>query len=292
MPRIRQQTVYLRGKTLSEWQFSANQDREGIRLTRQHRLLQAATSNKNRFAPVKNPQAILDVACGTGIWGLDEALHFKQAIVTNLDINDRTAEEWIAIYTTAKPRVRERLPVVRADALKPLPFQKNTFDFVHGRLLATFVPVSAWPDIIGEMRRVTKPGGWIELVEGEYPELAHAPNFTLMREALMRFLSSQGLHQSAASHLTEYLRAADTEALGSRVLRVGERHSQRLKLADNFVAAAQAFRSALVEGGFLEPAIFDDILPKFREEMLAQLVWKVTAAWGRKPQTFVTTEGQ
>jgi ubiquinone/menaquinone biosynthesis C-methylase UbiE len=46
-----------------------------------------------------------------------------------------------------------------------LPFDDNTFDFVHQRFLGTTFTEKEWTEVIPELVRVTKPGGWIELME-------------------------------------------------------------------------------------------------------------------------------
>ncbi|KAJ3081218.1 hypothetical protein HK100_009929, partial [Physocladia obscura] len=46
-----------------------------------------------------------------------------------------------------------------------LPYEDNTFDFVHQRYLVAGLQKTQFPAVIRELMRVTKPGGWIELVE-------------------------------------------------------------------------------------------------------------------------------
>jgi ubiquinone/menaquinone biosynthesis C-methylase UbiE len=49
--------------------------------------------------------------------------------------------------------------------LDGLPFEDNTFDFVYQRSLASAISEDQWKnDVIYELYRVTKPGGWIELM--------------------------------------------------------------------------------------------------------------------------------
>lgn len=52
-----------------------------------------------------------------------------------------------------------------ANVLETLPFPKHTFDFVLMRSLAAALTESQWPIAIKELKRVCKPGGWIQLVE-------------------------------------------------------------------------------------------------------------------------------
>lgn len=50
---------------------------------------------------------------------------------------------------------------------KGLPYADNTFDFVHMRLLVYALRKDEWPVAIKEAIRVVKPGGILQLVEGE-----------------------------------------------------------------------------------------------------------------------------
>ena len=53
----------------------------------------------------------------------------------------------------------------QADALKLFPFADNSFDFIHQRLMLLSIPAFKWPDVLHELVRVARPGGWIEFVE-------------------------------------------------------------------------------------------------------------------------------
>src|SRR5215472_12881635 len=53
---------------------------EGDRLDLQHHLYKLLLG-RNYFARLRQPRAILDVACGTGIWCREMAVEFKRAQV-------------------------------------------------------------------------------------------------------------------------------------------------------------------------------------------------------------------
>ncbi|KAJ1551614.1 hypothetical protein HK405_014187, partial [Cladochytrium tenue] len=60
-----------------------------------------------------------------------------------------------------------RFQELQAYAVRPLIFivPDNTFDFVYQRLLFLAIPRDKWPAVIKELARVTKPGGYIQVVE-------------------------------------------------------------------------------------------------------------------------------
>lgn len=54
---------------------------------------------------------------------------------------------------------------IQHNVLEPLPFPDNSFDFVYQRLLVAGLTPENWVTVLSELERVTKPGGYIELVE-------------------------------------------------------------------------------------------------------------------------------
>ncbi|HET8912224.1 MAG TPA: methyltransferase domain-containing protein [Ktedonobacteraceae bacterium] len=134
---------------------------ENQRLDLQHHLLKI-TLGSNYAAPLQaDISTILDVGCGTGRWGLDMAEECPQAEVTGLDLELAAPDEQAS--DASQP---DNYIFVQGNVLEGLPFEGGLFDFVHQRLLVTGIPTQQWPKDIQELIRVTKPGGWIEMVEG------------------------------------------------------------------------------------------------------------------------------
>lgn len=47
----------------------------------------------------------------------------------------------------------------------PLPFEPDTFDYVQQSMAAISYKMEDWPLLLQDMKRVTKPGGYIQLIE-------------------------------------------------------------------------------------------------------------------------------
>ena len=55
---------------------------------------------------------------------------------------------------------------VEYNVLDGLPFNNNSFDYVFARVLVSVYSRTQWTELaIPEYTRVTKPGGWVELME-------------------------------------------------------------------------------------------------------------------------------
>ncbi|GBB92126.1 hypothetical protein RclHR1_01970008 [Rhizophagus clarus] len=97
---------------------------------------------------------VLDIGCGPGTWLLDLASKYENSLFYGIDNN--------SIYPSEiKPG---NLNFIKADMFDRFPFPDNEFDFVH-QGLTSFINPDQLNFIISEMIRVTKPGGYIELLE-------------------------------------------------------------------------------------------------------------------------------
>lgn len=55
----------------------------------------------------------------------------------------------------------------KQDILLGLPFEDNSFDLVQMRLFALAFTRSQWEEALKEAYRVTKPGGYVQLLEAQ-----------------------------------------------------------------------------------------------------------------------------
>ncbi|RIA99450.1 hypothetical protein C1645_678301, partial [Glomus cerebriforme] len=63
---------------------------------------------------------------------------------------------------------RNNLQFIQSDILKGLPFENNSFDFVHMRFFRMSFIEDEWEEkVIKEILRVCKPSGWVELLDLE-----------------------------------------------------------------------------------------------------------------------------
>lgn len=129
---------------------------EDQRLNYQHHVLYKTISN-HYLAPLTPASAmsILDVGTGTGIWPVEMSAVFPQAHIIGVDI---------ALSSLPRP-VPPTCLFAQANILHGLPFPDQQFTYTHQRFLVAAIPAVQWPKAVWELVRVTRVGGWIEVLE-------------------------------------------------------------------------------------------------------------------------------
>jgi ubiquinone/menaquinone biosynthesis C-methylase UbiE len=131
-----------------------NDEREQDRLDLKHHVFKLILGGHLFRAPIApNPQRILDVGTGTGIWALDVADEFPSAEVIGTDLSP-IQPTWVAANCS--------FVVDNAEVAWPY-VPAESFDLVHWRVLAG--AIKDWPALYREAYKHVKPGGWIEAQE-------------------------------------------------------------------------------------------------------------------------------
>ena len=143
---------------------------EANRLDLQHYIARYALRG-NYLAPIGTgpgqfvPHEILDVGTGTGRWAREVAVAFPQANVVGTDIVPPPVDVQSDQGVGPDPRP-DNYTFLPGNVLEGLPFDDASFDFTHMRLLYAGIPKAQWSSVVADLVRVTRPGGWVELLEG------------------------------------------------------------------------------------------------------------------------------
>ncbi|PCH42425.1 S-adenosyl-L-methionine-dependent methyltransferase [Wolfiporia cocos MD-104 SS10] len=112
---------------------------------------------------------ILDVGCGPGTITVDFAARVPQGQVIGLETTTATQEEF---KSNVAMRGVSNVKLVVGNVLQ-LDFPDNTFDIVHAHQVIQYIADPA--RALREMRRVTKPGGFVAVREGDFASLTWYP---------------------------------------------------------------------------------------------------------------------
>jgi SAM-dependent methyltransferase len=72
---------------------------------------------------------------------------------------------------------------VKGDLFARLPFKDNSMDYVHQRMMLVLYPNHSVDTLFKDILRVTKPNGWIEMVEPELNPKSAGPLFAKLFKA-------------------------------------------------------------------------------------------------------------
>ncbi|WAO93433.1 Hypothetical protein NCS54_01098100 [Fusarium falciforme] len=129
-----------------------NDEPEQEREDMKHAMIVNLCNGKLHFAPLENPQKVLDIGTGTGIWAIDMGDEYPEADVLGIDLSP-IQPSWVP------PNVRFMVDDAEAEWIHP----PDTFDFIHIRHMTS--SIRDWPRLVSQAYRALKPGGWIELQE-------------------------------------------------------------------------------------------------------------------------------
>lgn len=239
------------------------------------------------LAPLSHPpQSVLDVACGTGLWARDVARTYPQARVTGFDINhqqfDRSLEEgsW---------RGDDLLPsncsFMQADALHPFPYPDDSFDYTHLRFFSPFASATRVMPLLGEMLRVTRPGGWIEVVDASQ-FTANEPGRQYLLQCLRALYQRNGLVLEPGAQLESQLRQLGLRRVRARTVTIhagrGDEAGERLA-ADLLTGMVDAGALYVRAGVTTEQQVSAAIQEALRGYGDTAIWVGLTAAWGQVP---------
>jgi ubiquinone/menaquinone biosynthesis C-methylase UbiE len=214
---------------------------------------------------------VLDVGCGPGGWAQELAFAHPEIEVVGIDLSHT-----MIAYARAQARVQalENATFEVMDITRPLDVADRSFDLVNARLLG-FLPPSAWPALVQEYVRITRPAGLIRLTETEL-SVSNSP--ALEQEHAWFFRS---LWQAGQSFSANGERLTITAQLAPLLRRAGCSHVQVRAYALDWSQGAEAHaamcRDVMIWFKLMEPFYLSlqiatqQELDQTYEQMLAQM---------------------
>ncbi|KAG0269004.1 hypothetical protein DFQ27_005109 [Actinomortierella ambigua] len=255
-----------------------NDTEEMDRLHLQHYVVRHAFSGNTRAKfDGKIHRDVLDVGCGPGTWILEMSTEHTETNFTGIDIS--------AVWPTEiRPR-NCRFQVI--NAFEGLPFDDNTFDFVYQRFMIMAYPATAWPFVVSELVRVTKPGGIIELTECPVSTKANGPEMERLLAVLESGCNAKGLDTKAAKKLEGWLKDAGLESVTACHASIpvgswGSKVGQLMK--ENTAALWTSLRGFIKELTGMNDQQYEAVIRRIMAECeVSKCYTNCYCAWGIKP---------
>ncbi|CAO3671724.1 unnamed protein product [Rhizopus stolonifer] len=113
-----------------------------------------------------------------------------------------------------KRRLLKNLDFYRLNVIEErLPFEDNQFDFVKQRLATASFTTNNWKHVLAEMVRVTKPGGWVGLLEIDFSMVNLGPQGAQFEKQMIEVTRSLGIEPRMAIYLEDLLKALGLEEI-------------------------------------------------------------------------------
>jgi ubiquinone/menaquinone biosynthesis C-methylase UbiE len=249
------------------------------RLDFQHYMMRYGLQG-NYAAPVGTPDSILDIGSGTGRWAIEMAELFPPARVVGVDVAPPPANT-----NPAWEQQPSNYSFVAGNVLEGLPFADTTFAFTHQRYMIGAIPRDQWPRVVGELARVTRPGGWVEVVEADTSE-GGGPALQQVDAWVAAVLARRNLDIHLAKQLETFLKEAGLRQvtvnnvrlpLGAYGGRVGN------LVETDYFAAVQAMRAPVVTLGISTEENYDATVRAAREEVKrGKCVFPIYVVFGQR----------
>ncbi|KAF5552072.1 TAM domain-containing protein [Fusarium phyllophilum] len=190
-----------------------NDDAEQNRDDMKHAMMLELTNGNLFFSPiVENPQKIIDLATGTGIWAIDVADKYPSASVVGVDLSP-IQPSWVP------PNLK-----FLVDDIEDEWMHGGNFDFVHMRCISPWLKDEV--KVLRQAHDHMKPGAWIEIQEldarANCDDGSLAPDSPLAKffDTAEQAVASFGMKFRAGENLREPLEKAGFTNVSCKVLKV------------------------------------------------------------------------
>ncbi|KAK2765229.1 hypothetical protein FQN54_008928 [Arachnomyces sp. PD_36] len=226
-----------------------NDEREQERLDLVHYIFRTTLDGDLCYTKLENPQKILDVGTGTGIWAIEIGNEYPSAEVIGTDLSP--IQPGCGGNTATGLAVPPNVQFQVDDATHEWTFPTASFDFIHIRTL--YGAISDWPALLRECYKALKPGGQVEIAEmrtkffcddGSYPQDSA---MQLVVDEIDRISRSVGLELDVSPFIPDWLKAAGFKEVeqAARPVPVGTWPKDRKMKQLGYYMVAQIIETAL-----------------------------------------------
>ncbi|CAG8582729.1 10834_t:CDS:2 [Ambispora gerdemannii] len=168
--------------------FVPNDDEEADRLVGFHYAMKDIWGGLF-YSPVEEKlrqgARVIDLGCGAGTWILDMAKQYPYSKFVGVDLSPIFPTEGLP----------SNVEFIEYNVLDRLPYEDSFFDFVHQKIMLAAFTEAQWEEnVIPEMTRLTRPDGWVEILEVAGYLVSDGNATNRISEAFRNFYTSRGMN--------------------------------------------------------------------------------------------------
>ncbi|KAB2579464.1 Methyltransferase type 11 [Lasiodiplodia theobromae] len=181
--------------------YQPNDDRQAKAGSIEHHVWLLTLNDALFFAPLQDPQKVLDVGTGTGLWAVDMGDRYPSCEIIGTDLSPTQVPY-------APPNVRFEID----DCCSEWTYPENSFDLIHVRGLTG--SVGNWPKFYQECLKHIRPNGYLEQLEfgvDIHTDPAETPHDEIIRSfgpLLVEAGDRMGKTFEISSHMTRLIEQA------------------------------------------------------------------------------------
>lgn len=281
-------------KDLEISNLGGSQDLEIARLTilERRKIEQVGGLFPERANELEEFEHVLDIMSGTGAWSLGVAQMYPEIEVLGLEPRSRLAD-----YANMQAETRKlgNVSYMRlGNGLTRLDFADNVFDMVNVNDLFPILHSHEWPLFFQECLRITRPGGYIRVLEQDWG-MTNSPAIEKLADLFLRGLKQADLGLSPNGRYIGVL-----PRLSSFLKQAGWTNIQRRVIVDDYLTGAGTPNNPAQAVDLMANSMRDLTLrqhmatPEEYEALLAQAINELenedfcsllllVAFWARKP---------
>ncbi|RIA89691.1 S-adenosyl-L-methionine-dependent methyltransferase [Glomus cerebriforme] len=201
---------------------------------------------------------VLDVGCGSGNWLLEMATNYPLSNFTGIDI--------VPLY----PMDTHPLNVIfeSVDVSTGLPFPDNHFDFIYLKCLLSTIPEKHCN--FKELKRVLKPGGWIEIMENDNEIINPGPTMKFFSSSYQALLRQRGINSYLCREIPKILGKHGFIEIHNeeKITYHREKSGTVSELGiENFISIFSTLKNSISEFTSINSQEFDNLLQNLSEEV-------------------------
>lgn len=237
---------------------------------------------------------ILDIACGPGAWVSEIAFSYPEIEVVGVDISQKMIR-----YAQAQAMVQhlDNAHFLEMDAIQPLQFPDNHFDFVNSRFIGGFMSNQGWLAVINEMVRITHPAGIVRLTESDNLVISNSYALEKLNRLIARavYLTGRSFNPyrdgaafTTTPMLEKFLREAGCQPFLRKAYALDFSSGTKANEGqfDNYKVVMKTVQPFLTNVGVATQSELDILYDRLLVELLSEDfrgLWYFYSVWGYKP---------